>query len=361
MTVAISSATVISTGCGLNTGGGEIICPDGGPPENEPICGTGGGPGINPQTNPNTCAGKCVARPPADFRESPVLMWIGEDGEQPECPEHAPIDFYSGLEGLNVDLQCQKCTCSPAACILPNGISVHSDNGCAGIGTVYEASAPWDGSCASPAVMAAGTFRSIALEPATVAACTPSAPPKIPPPSLRAEPSSFAGGIYWEHAAKACDGTAEGSCANAGEICIPDTDPTPPQFRHCIQYLPAVKEDALPQCPADYPERFLFHKPVEGKVECSPCECGEPANAQCSVSISAYQEQSCSGNPLFKEFPVYNNASCTDFGAAWLPLGSIEAHWIENKPGECEPKGGEMIGPIKPMEPRVYCCQQPVP
>ncbi len=152
----------------------------------------------------------------------------------------------------------------------------------------------------------------------------------------------------------------DGICPNANELCLPSAEPPPPGFRQCVQYTLPVDEQKLPLCPQEFPGRFVFYSGTEGQLDCTPCQCGDPVDAQCAVSFSAYQDTTCAGlpMPLFKEFTAFPG-SCVDFGAASIPLGSMEAKWVSNAPGTCEPSGGELIGEVKGTDPRVFCCQTP--
>ncbi|MBK9266211.1 MAG: hypothetical protein IPM54_41305 [Polyangiaceae bacterium] len=358
VTVAIYGTTFVTNGCGLNTGGEQIHCGTDADPEIWPICYEDAGTGIEPLA----CTGQCVEMGTADFRERPVLLWMGAEEEQPKCPERANSEFYTGYADLNVALPCQKCECGPAKCVMPSGMVASSNNACQGSATAYDGPTEWDGSCVSPAKLPAGSFHSIGLTPASVSSCEPigNAEPKAP--SFAPEISSFAGGVYWKNYVKACQGTAQGFCPSSGDLCIPSTEPPPPEFRYCVQYALPVDESNLPQCPKAFPERFTFYAGTKGKVECSPCQCGEPVGAQCSISFSAYQDATCSGAPmpLFQNVPAFDG-SCIDFGAASVALASMEAKWTVNKPGTCEVSGGELIGEVKPVDPRVFCCQAPAP
>ncbi|MDC0745340.1 hypothetical protein [Polyangium mundeleinium] len=122
-----------------------------------------------------------------------------------------------------------------------------------------------------------------------------------------------------------------------------------------------MNENNLPQCPSVFPDRFVFYRGTEGQVECSPCTCGEPVGAKCNAKLSAFQDPACGSVPpsLFENVPAA--AICIDFSASPLTLGAMEADWISNEPGTCEPSGGELIGEVKGTDPRVFCCQTPPP
>lgn len=316
------------------------------------------------QIAPMSCkaaGGVCVPMGTSDYRERAVLLWMGDELEAPECPERADSVFYTGYSDLIVSFECAKCACAPAACVLPNEITVEANNFCPGAnGAAYAAPTGWDGSCVSPSVLPPGSFSSIKLSPASIAPCEPVGDPSPEPPGFASGSTSFTNGIYWGKFAKACQGSVNGQCENTGELCLPSAEPPPPGFRQCVQYALPVDESELPQCPTAFPDRFVFYAGTDGKIDCSPCECGAPIGAKCKIAWSAYQDVACGNvpDPLFEFVPAVPGL-CIDFGAEALALGSIEAQWINNEPGTCEPSGGEFINEVKAVDPRVFCCQAP--
>ncbi|MDC0743260.1 MULTISPECIES: hypothetical protein [Polyangium] len=325
-------------------------------------CFPDGGGSIEPLSC-KAAGGECVPMGTSDFREKAVLVWMGAEEEAPDCPERAEGDFYTGYADLSVHVQCSPCACGPATCSLPNAITVDSASFCQGGNvTSYQAPMPWDGSCVSPAVIPSGTFASIMLAAPTVSPCEPIGDPIPESPSFAPQPVSFANGIHWGTFAKACQGTVDGKCENSNDTCLPSAEPPPPGFRQCVQYTLPVDEEHLPKCPEVFPHQFVFYGGTEGKVECSACECGEPIGGQCAAAVSAYQNPVCGSlpNPLFKDVPAAQGL-CIDFAGMPLALGGMEAKWINNEPGTCEPSGGQPVGEVRGADPRVFCCQAPSP
>ena len=381
LTAAIVGFNLVAQGCG-NTGGAKIICL----PETDPKVFTfcpgkedAGTDGADAETADaetsdaettdatmaaSTCTGQCLPAGPSGFQHIPILLWMGSENEEPECPERANGVFFQGYYGLTVDFPCQECSCGPAECTMPSGLVATSGSACQGGKAVpYDGPAEWDGSCVAPGQLPVGSFRSIELSPATVSPCKPignAEPPK--PPAFAPQTSSFVNGIYWKSRAKACQGSGDGKCSISDYQCVPDIRPAPPEFRYCLEYNKTVDETNLPECPGNYPDRFLFHKGVSGKPECSPCECGEVSGAECSVSFSAYQDATCSGTPmpLFKDLTV-KSGTCVDFDTPSVSLGSMSATWTAKQAGQCEPKGGNMVNDVKPQDPHVFCCQPLAP
>jgi len=361
-TSGISALMLFGAGCGLNFGPQKLYCdPDGGDNENFPACAQDAGTSIAPQSVKCEDNGSaCVALGTLDFEKKAVLLWIGDEMDAPPCPERAPSEHYTGYGDLAVEVTCDKCTCSAPTCVLPHAIGLDKQAACgSGVSDNYAAPVGWDGSCFSPAQAPAGSFASFALPPATVTGCTPSSSPPIKTPSAKAPTSNvFFGGVGWKQYAKACNGNASGECESAGDSCVPNAEPRPPEFQYCVAYMRDVDEANLPQCPAAFPEQHVFYRKWEGKRECTPCACGEPQNGQCMAAFSAYQDPACSDMPA----PFFENvasAGCIGTMPSWT-LGAISAKWVFNAPGTCEPSGGEPVGEIKPVDPRLFCCE-PLP
>jgi hypothetical protein len=112
------------------------------------------------------------------------------------------------------------------------------------------------------------------------------------------------------------------------------------------------------QCPADYPERFDFFSALEDTRSCSPCECTETAPAQCEATFSSYQDQTC-GQVLLSTVVDLGNTGCIPILSASAELGSMAAEWVANEPGTCIASGGEPVGAVVPIDPRIFCCQPP--
>ena len=360
-----SGAIVAVNGCTTSPWHSGFHCiPEGGPPKDNPLSCDEDDAGT--AVEPLSCeaqGGECVEIGTSDFTHTAFLLWIGADGEQPSaCPERANSEFYEGHGDLEVFVECQTCSCGPANCIMSEAMNVDADHFCQGANvTSYAAPPGWDGSCVSPSILAAGSFSSIKLNPATVSPCEPIGDPIQEPPGFAPGPKSFSNGVYWGKFAKGCQGAElPGDCTNTGDLCLPTSEPPPPGFRQCVQYTLPVDESALPTCPEAFPNQFVFYSGWKGNTECSACECGDPVGSQCNVSFSAYQDSACAGipMPLFADVPT-GTGFCADFGADSYPLASMQAKWTTKAPGTCEPSGGKMIGEVKGVDPRLFCCQEP--
>jgi len=303
--------------------------------------------------------GQCVDLGTSDFTDA-VLLWVGEEDEEsaPQCPDRAPSLFYTGYSDLLIDQPCDKCSCGPATCALPGAIEVYDSAFCGGASTSYQGPESWDGSCVSPSVLPSGSFDSIKLSAPALTGCEPLGAPEHKPPGFAPKRRSFGGGVYWGKYAKACRGVAQGMCESSGDTCVPSTEPPPPEFRQCVQYLRDANE-GLPQCPEAFPEQFVFYSATKGEVTCTACSCGEPEGGNCKASVSAYQDLSCGSAPmpLFEGVPA-SQGTCIDLAGMPYALGSMSSKWIANEPGTCQPIGGELIGEVKGADPRVFCCQE---
>jgi hypothetical protein len=357
----VATTILVGNGCTTEPYAIVVTCkPDADPDADvNGFCFGDGGTGIEPASMKcEDRGGSCIAMGTADFRKEAVLLWMGAEEDEPDCPDRAEGVFYEGYGDLTVSLPCQACSCGPATCALPSAIDVHGSAFCGGNATSYAAPESWDGSCVSPSVLSSGSFSSIKLAAPTVGGCEPIGDPLPGSPSFAPRPASFADGIYWGKYAKACQGTAQGMCESSSDLCLPSTEPPPPEFRQCVQYTLPVDEANPPTCPDAFPERFLFYRGTEGKPECSPCECGEAVGGSCSATLSVYQDSACAGQPmpLFQNVPALPGL-CIDFNGSSVPLGSMSAKWVQNEPGTCEVKGGEPVGQVKGVDPRVFCCQ----
>jgi hypothetical protein len=290
----------------------------------------------------NACPGECVRLPPLDFSD-PVLLWTGKPMDAPQCPARAPVNVYEGHADLDDSHECPPCACTEPACVLPAGVTASSSAMCQGPAyTSFEASPSWDGACTSPAVVPA--LGSVTMAPVTARPCAPVQPET---------PHDGPWGSPWSTFVRACGGEAmNGLCNDPGLLCMPSAEPPPPGFRQCIMY----SRDGDPACPADYPDKFLFHGGLEDTRECTPCTCTETAPSTCIGWLSLYEDAAC-GAPLLSSM-VGDTPTCLDT-APGAQLGSMEGSWLVNEPGSCGASGGVSLGEAKPLEPRTFCCQPP--
>jgi len=290
------------------------------------------------------CPGECVPLPPLGF-DGPALLWIGPESEVPKCPARAPKEVYVGHGSLQAVHECPPCECTQPTCQFPAGITASDTNMCQGpLFTPIDAPSAWSGACvAAGSVISSDDLRSLTIEPLTQRPCEP-----VPP-----DVAQDAGPIGWGLFARACRGEAIPTvCNDPGMTCLPSADPPPPGFRQCIMYL----RDGETECPVDYPERFDFFSSLEDTRSCTPCECTETAPAQCEALFSSYQDQTC-GQVLLSTVVDVGDAGCHPIMSASAELGSMDAEWVTNEPGTCVANGGEPVGEVVPIDPRIFCCQ----
>jgi hypothetical protein len=295
------------------------------------------------------CPGECVPLPPLGF-DGPALLWIGPEAAAPECPARAPKEVYVGHAGLEASYyECPSCECKQPTCEFPAGVTASNTAMCQGPGfTPLDAPAGWGGTCtAAAAVITSDDLRSVSIEPVTERPCEP-----VPP-----DVAHDAGPIGWGTLARACRGEAITTvCNDPGMTCLPSAEPPPPGFRQCIMYL----RDGETQCPADYPERFDFYSSLEDTRNCTPCECTQTAPSQCIARVTAFQDETCTAAAeLFSTLIAPGMPACNTFQIPSPELASMSAAWVTYEPGTCKASGGEPVGEVVPIDPRIFCCQPP--
>jgi hypothetical protein len=293
------------------------------------------------------CQGDCVLTGTADFQRLPVLLWSGPPDMVPDCPDQAPNPFYTGHAGLIVSGACPECKCGPAPCVLPGGVEVFNGQSCAGPDMqTFDAPQSWDGQCASPSVIAAGSFDALQIKTPTISGCVASSDP----------PPNFTDGVSWTFSAVACDGQSVGQCNSPAQACVPRASP-PPGFRHCIYYSLPVDELSLPECPVAFPDRLIFYSHAEDQRACTECTCGAPVGGKCVASVSTFETGDCSGNSVVSAPVTLGAMNACVSPVVGFALGGMSASWLQNEPGQCEAKGGEMTGTVNPKDPRLFCCK----
>jgi hypothetical protein len=162
-------------GCGTNdvTAYHDFTATGGGGGAGGGTTGTGGAGGEG-------CEAQCVPLAPGLWI-GPLLVWIGKDGDAPDCPASAPIADAPMFADLNAPTVCGACTCDPptGTCALP-GTMIAAASTCAGDGagvahTSFDAPPAWDGSCTAVSPIAANLpcgvgncVQSLTIEPLTL-------------------------------------------------------------------------------------------------------------------------------------------------------------------------------------------------
>jgi hypothetical protein len=291
------------------------------------------------------CPGQCVPIPPADWTQRPVLLWFGDPAQAPICPERAPQQYYVGHADLIAPNECDECTCTDPACVLPSGLSASNSLMCQGpIFAPLDTPEGWDGSCVAPGSVSSNQLDSLSFAPLTLSPCVPGAP-SIP---KKRQPAR------WGTFAVACIGGFS-TCRDPGEYCVPSTEPSPPKFQQCIKYTGQYQADA--SCPGDYPESHIFYDKFDDARSCTPCTCGAAIGSECSALVSAYQDDGCSAL-VTTNLVELTGSICVDI-APGAGLASLSAVMVNNSPGTCAPAGGLPLGEAIPQNSHLFCCRSP--
>ncbi|WP_437663862.1 hypothetical protein [Sorangium sp. So ce1182] len=98
----------------------------------------------------------------------------------------------------------------------------------------------------------------------------------------------------------------------------------------------------------------MFHGSAEDTRSCSPCGCGEPEGASCTIMASVYSDGACAEQVA--STLVSSRAPFCGVTPPGVALGSKSAEVVAVEPGACAPSGGEAIGQVLPAEPSTFCC-----
>jgi hypothetical protein len=305
------------------------------------------------------CGGQCVPKEPVGWFP-PALLWFGPPEEAPDCPASAPAVGYEGHADLSVELfRCDGCACDPPAvsCALPVAWSAADTPICpAGPDaqrTPFAAPDPWDGACTTDNAIPAGQAcpggpctQSLDI-PAPLVISGPCASRTVPlPGTQRGEPS-------WKTLARACVGTASPQCTDPALTCAP----APPAVEAPAQpFLTCIFRDGEQACPVEYPDQHLFYTGLDDTRGCTPCSCGEPDGASCTVLASTFSDEACL-TVVAALLVRSNDAACTSLvdGTA---LGSKSATVVNTVPGACAAAGGEAFGEVTPTGAGTFCCRE---
>jgi hypothetical protein len=243
-----------------------------------------------------------------------VWLYAGPEELAPDCPDGKP-PIFEGRTDLDAP-PCEECSCGPATCTLPDGISLHGTAGCAAppVAT-FTPAAISPGICATgdPAV---GMFEGITYHSPTLAPCAPSGPPDAPPVTW---------GLY-------------------GRVCEPDTSST--LFQECIE---------AEVCPTEFSVQRIFYSGFEDGRECGACACESPEGGTCAALVRVYQDANCT------QMIQANSVSIDP--VACFPMmpkntaGSILVEWQETVAGTCKPVPRTTAGQATPIGPRSFCCR----
>jgi hypothetical protein len=304
----------------------------------------GGGQGGGP-----ACPGECVPLGSLDWI-GPGLLWIGKEGEAPECPPSAPVASTFVYADLNAPNLCGACKCDvpSGTCTLPGSLTAAGAT-CAGDGpgaahTSFNSPAGWSGACTSASPIPAGQkcngvncVQSLTIGPLTLTETSC---------GVSTEPVASKLPFTWGTTARTCHGTAFGPCASPSEVCAP---PVEPGFEQCLV------QTGDKECPDLYTVKHVFYHGLEDTRDCTPCACSAPVGGSCSASISVFKDASCT-SPVFESYGVDSSGpKCLDVPPG-VALGSKLATEPVYAPGVCQVSGGDAIGQAAPVEPSTFCC-----
>ncbi|WP_437943047.1 hypothetical protein WMF27_25835 [Sorangium sp. So ce281] len=310
----------------------------------------GGQGGAGGDMHSSLCSGQCAPPAPLGWF-GPALLWFGPPEAVPDCPADAPTIGYEGFADLQQPpIDCATCACDPpeASCALPTGWAASSAS-CPGdepgtVMTSFAAPDGWDGACTAANPIPEGQLcdgepcvqsLTIAAPSVTTGACTPRI--DAPPPVPRLDP--------WATRARACLAGAYTACEDA-TTCVPAA---PSGFLTCVYH-----EGGDAGCPEGYAARHVFFEDVIDGRECTPCGCGDPTGASCTLMASVFRDAACTdllaSNLVSSSVPF---CVVTPPGAG---LGSKSAVISAVEPGACAPHGGEPVGELQASAPSTFCC-----
>lgn len=292
----------------------------------------------------------CCVKDKTDPFEGPSWFKIVTDpGALGACPAPTTegLKAYAHLKPIEPHT-CGECSCSSAACTLPEGIHTNAEK-CPGYGSIAvplgpDPAAGWDGACSDEGDLPAGLScggepcaQSVSVPALSIAPCQSESGPAAPFPAPA-----------WGRMALQCKIEPL-----SGEGCEPEhvCAPLPPEgFALCL-----YAEGEHPTCPADYQAHMVFYKGVQDDRGCEACKCSAPEGGECMAVVSMFSDAACgafAGGVVVTD----QEAACVDV-VSGTALASMEASMVTDVSGSCAPFGGAPFGGVVPAEPLTLCCQ----
>jgi hypothetical protein len=340
---AVTLFVTTALGCGT----GDIVYH----PPNETSTGGEGGSGGGGTTSGDgpACAGQCVPLGPGEWL-GPMLLWMGKEGGEPECPPSAPVGGTRVFAELNATNSCGACACEAptGSCALPTTLTAAASS-CTdyvpGVpNTSFDASTAWNGDCSTGNSITANQkcngvncVQSLTIAPLTL---TETSCGVSNTPIASKQPST------WGAVAQTCHGIAAGSCASPSELCAPAVEPG---FEQCIGQF------GDRECPKAYSKKSVFYYGFEDTRDCTPCACSAPVGSTCSSFVSVFKDAACS-SPVVATTIDATGSSCLNILPSGQALGSKSATTPVFTPGVCQASGGQPVGAAVPAEPLTFCC-----
>lgn len=297
------------------------------------------------------CAGSCLAGKPAWF-DGLSLFWIGPPADAPSCSDLGLSEGSIGYADPIAPTECPSCSCSPAACELPEAMHASAAkcaNAEGAFASGFDAPPGWEGTCTAEGAIVANVqcggapcVQSLTIAAPNVAPCKPvtASDPVIPSPE-------------WGTVARECViWPISGDGCALGEACVP--------FRRdgyaaCLYRQGDHSADPGFACPSTYPRSLVVYASYEDTRGCEPCACGEPEGAECAALVSVFKDGTC-GGILGSITLTTSEPGCLDLPSG-SPLGSKTASFIMDQPGSCAPTGGGPAGAFEPTDPMTLCCE----
>lgn len=263
------------------------------------------------------------------------------------CPSNAPTQVLTAYANPDQSLGCPLCACeqSTGMCMLPATVTASAST-CMGAdgGVPVDLPDAWDGGCAISDPIPVMCDGGPCVRSATVG------PPTVVESGCAPTPAVVPHDVTWKAFAYTCEGIANGTCADPGDVCTPKA---PDGFTICVS---RQGDDALVPSPPHYPTRSVFYLGSVDTRKCAPCKCGPPEGSACEDLVSFYTDNECK-NLAGAVTATSSSSMCVDMPSG-SSLGSKHANPPIYTPGSCEPSGGEEVGSVQIQDPFTFYCQQ---
>jgi hypothetical protein len=162
-----------------------------------------------------------------------------------------------------------------------------------------------------------------------VVCAKPTKSENIPPPDF-------------QESIRICGAPSPASGCEDGQMCVPQ--PASPAAGPCIF------KDGDEACPAEFPNKSLYHSSYSDTRACSACSCTATAGG-CASIVTAFQAGQCDGTSIDQGISSASNLFCIPSNWTGLKLKSTTFY-----PGTCEKTGGQLTGTVVPTDPVTVCC-----
>ena len=299
------------------------------------------------------CDGVCAPLGGASigWTKEPFLLARPESNALPinPCPGKAPALRFQGYATPDQTLACPSCSCAQPTgdCLLPKMVTAGSSPACpsdSDAGVPFNPPGGWDGGCTTTdAIVDVDCDGGTCVQSVTTGAM-------ILTESCAPLPPDVAQDVKWAAFAYTCEGEANGTCALAGDVCVPKASDG---FALCVL---REGDDDFFMCPPGYPFRSVYYLGAKDTRMCAPCTCEPPEGSNCSSLVSFYTDDACT-EQIASVTATNTSSMCAEIPPG-SPLGSKQAGKPTYTPGSCKPMGGEEVGSVQPNHPFTFCCQE---